>query len=263
MRKLLFSAVAFAALAGQAFAGDWTGFYVGGQGGAGFGDVRGKRTAPAPTPTPAPAPPKPKPIVCGAGQYVNNNGVCEYSPDFGSHQTTGLLGGVIGYNYQIGQFVLGLEGDAGGVLGGSHTVPLTAGGSPPPAVRTLADIRGRLGYAIADRALLYVAGGAAFGDQKTAYSTLAGAPIASFDNGRTGWTIGGGLDYAFTNNWVGRVEYRYTDLGANTYYLVPVTTYDRVRDTGSAVLVGLMYKFATRRLRSSPNTERAPDLLAR
>ena len=130
---------------------------------------------------------------------------------------------MIGYNYQINQFVLGLEGDAGGVLGGNHTVATTGVGFATTSSSYFADIRGRVGLA-ADRALFYVAGGVAFGDEKTVYT----APAMSFTSGRTGWTIGGGVDYAFTNNWIGRIEYRYTDLGTSNYHLTPAI-YDRTR----------------------------------
>ncbi len=201
MRKILLSTAALVALAGQAFAADlpsrkeapvyaapafsWTGFYVGVEGGVDFLDSSAKSNLP----------PRINP------------------PDFGSNQTAGLLGGVVGYNYQINQFVLGLEGDVGGVLGGNNTVATTGGNVATATTSSsyFADIRARLGYAVAERALLYVAGGVAFGDQKTVYT----APAASFTSNRTGWAIGGGLDYAFTNNWIGRIEYRYTDLGTS------------------------------------------------
>jgi outer membrane immunogenic protein len=225
MRKFLLSTVALAALAGSALAADlpstkappvfvtpapafsWTGVYIGVEGGVDF-------------------------LNASAHSSV-------VLRDFGSHQTSGLLGGVVGYNYQINQFVLGIEGDAGGVLGSNNTVTTTTiGGTATTSNSYFADIRGRLGFAVAERALLYVAGGVAVGAQKTAYTL----PAQSFTSSRTGWTIGGGLDYAFTNNWIGRVEYRYTDLGTATYTFAP-GAFDRARLTSNAVLVGLMYKF--------------------
>jgi len=206
MRNVLLSTIALAALTGSALAADlpsrkaapayvapvsafsWTGFYVGIEGGADFLSVN----------------------VPG----VTNN------------PTAGLIGGVVGYNYEFpNRFVLGLEGDAGGVLGAKTT----RAGLPPFVTDAsyFADIRGRVGYAIADRALLYVAGGVAFGDTK----------LGTVSQGRVGYTVGAGLDYAFTNNFIGRVEYRYTDLGRQNLAGANLS------QTSNAVLVGLLYKF--------------------
>jgi outer membrane immunogenic protein len=224
MRSVLLSSLAIVAFAGAAVAADlpssksapayyapapvftWTGFYVGVEGGADFLSTKGL--------------------------------------GFGSSQTAGLIGGVVGYNYQINQFVVGLEANGGGVLGGGQTSVNATAFNPYGLTRSnngyYADVRGRVGYAY-DRALFYAAGGVAFGDVRTTYSNaLIAAPIGVNSN-RTGYTIGAGVDYAFTPNWIGRVEYRYTDLGRNTYNAV----YDRVRNDSSAVLVGLIYKFGS------------------
>ena len=221
MRKILLSTVALAALTGSALAADlpsrkaapayiapvsafsWTGFYVGIEGGADF--INNSVTVPA------------------AGIHTSNN------------RTAGLLGGVVGYNFELpNRFVLGLEGDAGGVLGGKHT-NTTFGYYNDSSY--FADIRGRVGYAVAERALLYVAGGVAFGDVKT------GVPGFSHTDDRVGYTIGAGLDYAFTNNLIGRVEYRYTDLGRTT--INSIVTGGRTYQDSNAVLVGLLYKFGS------------------
>lgn len=219
MRKILLSTIAIAALTGSAFASDlpsrksapayiapvsaysWTGFYAGVEGGVDF-------------------------------LNANYNG-------FGTnHSNAGLLGGVVGYNHQINQFVLGLEGDAGGVLGGRRS--LTIGTNTVSTQQTyFGDVRGRVGVAF-DRALFYAAGGVAFGDVNSKYYNPA--YLGSVNSGRVGWTLGGGVDYAITPNWIARVEYRYTDLGRNTDMLgTAVNT--RVRNSSNAVLVGLMYKF--------------------
>ena len=213
MRKVLLSAVALAALSASAFAADlpsrksapvymapvsaysWTGFYAGIEGGADFLNTKYDAVG------------------------------------FTNRDTAGLLGGVVGYNYQVNQFVLGLEGNAGGVFGG-HT-SMVNGGYLSTSSTYYADIRGRLGFAV-DRALFYVAGGAAFGDVVNRYTGLGTSTLD-----RTGWTIGGGVDYAFTPNWIGRVEYRYTDLGSSW----DGSLGSHVRNDSNAVLVGLMYKF--------------------
>jgi outer membrane immunogenic protein len=224
MRSFLHTSLAFIPFAGAAMAADlpstksapayyapapvftWTGFYAGVEGGADF---------------------------------LNNRGL-----GFGSNRTAGLIGGVVGYNYQINQFVLGIEANGGGVLGGGQTLANATTFNPYLSARNsnsyYADVRGRVGYAF-DRALFYAAGGVAFGDVRTSYSNAPLAAPIGINSNRTGYTVGAGVDYAFTNNWIGRVEYRYTDLGQNTYNAV----YDRVRNNSSAVLVGLMYKFGS------------------
>ena len=79
---------------------------------------------------------------------------------------------------------------------------------------------GRLGYA-ADRVLLYIAGGAAFVSSETSIPTTG----ISFggDDTRVGWTVGGGLDYAFTKNWFTGVEYRCSQFQSKSFiYPIPV-----------------------------------------
>ncbi len=220
MRKILLSTVAIAAMTGTAFAADlpstksapvyvapvsaynWTGFYAGVEGGYDFYSAN----------------------YVGAGHNNAN---------------AGLLGGLVGYNYQVNQFVLGLEGDAGGLLGANHTLISPGNGSIRTNGSYFGDIRGRVGYAI-DRALLYVAGGAAFGDVNSKFYDTNGAWLGTTNARRVGWTIGGGGDYAFTPNWIGRIEYRYANLGT---YTDNVVYGGSVRNNSNAVLVGLMYKF--------------------
>ena len=79
-----------------------------------------------------------------------------------------------------------------------------------------ASIRGRIGYAWNNNVLLYATGGVAFAEIKTNYTTISGvAPLGSqsFDQTRAGGTVGGGVEYAFNRNWIGRIEYRFTDFG--------------------------------------------------
>ncbi len=238
MRKILLTAAAFAALVGPAVAADlpstkspaayvaqeqpfnWTGFYVGVEGGADWANTSGPAT--------------------------NASGA--WPAPYRINSALGLLGGYVGYNYQSGSVVFGLEGNFDGVLGGNHSATVFVA-SPSPTLYNFGsketwtgDIRGRLGYAL-NRALLYVAGGVAFGDVNTSYAFSGSAPYYAFNTQRTGFTIGGGVDYAFTNNWIGRVEYRYTDLGVSSFVNGSLNAADKVRFTSSAVLVGLSYKF--------------------
>ena len=134
-------------------------------------------------------------------------------------------GGHVGYNLQINQWVLGLEGTVDGTSLSNTSVvafPVAFGGSTLTA-HTTADIqgsiRGRLGVAW-DRALIYATGGVAFGGFNTNVSLsgvdVAGVPFfvsASRSNTRVGWTVGGGIEYAITNNWSIRAD----DAGAMPY----------------------------------------------
>ncbi len=76
-----------------------------------------------------------------------------------------------------------------------------------------ASIRGRVGYAW-DRVLIYATGGVAFAELNAHLQTILG--YDSVSNTRTGWTIGGGIEYAISNNWSVRAEYRYAQFGHST-----------------------------------------------
>lgn len=95
--------------------------------------------------------------------------------------------------------------------------------------------RVRLGYAV-DRFLPYVAGGVAFGEIN---GWNDGAPEDEFSDTYTGWTIGVGTEYAFTDNLIGRVEYRYTDFGNESFESGAV---DMDLSTNE-VRFGIAYKF--------------------
>ena len=73
-------------------------------------------------------------------------------------------------------------------------------------------LRARAGIAY-DRVLFFVAGGATWADEKI---THFGSSTVS--ETRSGWTLGGGVDWAVTNNFIARVEYLYADLGGNKAY---------------------------------------------
>jgi outer membrane immunogenic protein len=135
-------------------------------------------------------------------------GTSDFGPPLSSGSLNtqgGLVGGTIGYNYQIGQTVLGLEGDGSwsGISGSGNC----GGVSCSTRNNWLATARGRLGLAF-DRFMPYVTGGAAFGDIKT---SVAGFPDAT--STKTGWTAGGGIEAAIAGPWTAKLEYLYVDLG--------------------------------------------------
>lgn len=78
----------------------------------------------------------------------------------------------------------------------------------------LATVRGRLGYAW-DRTLVYVTGGVAFGETEASASVTTGGVTtsASDDDTSVGYVLGAGVEYAFTDNWSAKAEYNYVDLG--------------------------------------------------
>jgi outer membrane immunogenic protein len=117
-----------------------------------------------------------------------------------------LIGGTIGYNWQLSAAVVGLEWD----LDWSNIKGSSAAGCAGPCKTSntwLGTMRGRLGYAF-DRTLPYITGGAAYGDIHASLATGGG-----FSDAKMGWTIGGGVEHAFANNWSAKVEYLYVDLG--------------------------------------------------
>ncbi len=117
----------------------------------------------------------------------------------------GVVGGTLGYNYQVGQLVYGVEGG----LGWSNIHGSTACGALNCETRNnwLGTARGRLGYA-ADRFMPYVTGGAAFGNIKTSATGFADS-----STNKVGWTIGAGVEAALAGPWTAKLEYLYVDLG--------------------------------------------------
>jgi outer membrane immunogenic protein len=135
-----------------------------------------------------------------------------------SSRPHGVIGGAhLGYNLQFGQWVAGVEGSVDGTslddIVSFAGVPTLPGLTVQSREDVQGSIRGRLGIAF-DRVLLYATGGAAFSNVKNDYKL--GAPMflsESITKTRTGWTVGGGLAYAITNNWSIGAEYRYSDFG--------------------------------------------------
>jgi outer membrane immunogenic protein len=162
----------------------WTGFYIGGHVGGGWDNVG----------------------------WTNPFSV------LGTNTTNGrfLGGGQLGYNYQISSLVLGLEGDFTW-MSGSTTATDVAAFTNNTAVNWTSTITGRVGYAI-DRALLYGKGGVAFAHENDTVTDPVGN-TATGATTRTGWTVGGGAEYAFDRNWSARIEYDYLGLGSQTINL--------------------------------------------
>lgn len=116
------------------------------------------------------------------------------------------LGGYTGYNYQMGSWVMGLEGD---VKYDWNSDKFDLGGIPMELETNWSgSLRARVGYAF-DRTLVYGTGGYAFTNAELRDRETGDSDKKTFN----GWTIGAGLEHAFTDNLIGRAEYRYTDYG--------------------------------------------------
>ncbi len=216
MKRLFLACAGVVALAGAAAAADlpprqpnyykapeayvpaytWSGFYLGINGGGGFG----------------------RSVWDSAGGF-NTSG--------------GLVGGTVGYNYQIGQAVLGLEGDVDWA-----DINGTAASGAQTNDSWLSTLRGRLGYA-AGRFMPFVTGGAAFGNIQASVPGLTSSAT------NTGWTVGGGLEFALVGNWTVKAEYLYVDLGkfnCGTSCFAGSLT-DNVSFTTNIVRAGINYRF--------------------
>jgi outer membrane immunogenic protein len=129
-------------------------------------------------------------------------------------------GALAGYNYQIGNIVLGIEGDFEGWTVGTIRYTAITGDFLTAHSKWGGSVRGRLGYAV-DHSLFYVTGGAAFLSNQTSIPTT-GITIGG-DDTHVGWTLGAGIDYAFTNNWFTGVEYRYSQYESKSFvYPIPI-----------------------------------------
>ena len=183
---------------------NWTGYYVGINGGGGFGH----------------------------SDWSNALGTNGYN------LSGAVVGGTIGYNYQMGQAVFGLEGDGDwSNIRGSTSGSACLGTSCETRNSWLATARGRLGYAFG-RFMPYVTGGAAFGDIK---ATAVG--LGSQTTTRAGWTGGGGLEAAIAGPWTAKIEYLYVDLGKGSCGVVPCGAATDVSFTTNLVRAGVNYRF--------------------
>ena len=201
---------------------NWTGFYLGIEGGVGW----------------------------GTAEDTDSTGF-----DSGRFATTGgLVGGTIGYNWQINKIVLGLEGDGSGawIRGSTTGAPNFCGGAPSYCesdLQALGTFRGRVGVAI-DRFLPYATGGLAVGSlHGHEGDVLADGAVGDGTTTVTGWTVGGGLEAAINPNWSAKIEYLHVDLGNAAIFndVIPsiggAVVAQNVRYTAEILRFGLNYKF--------------------
>jgi outer membrane immunogenic protein len=186
----------------------------------------------------------PAPVMTWTGFYAGVNagyGWASVGVEGASNNLSGFIGGgQVGYNWQVGTFVIGVEGDfQGSTQKRSDTVtvlgiPITIDQKIP----WFATARGRLGYAFGPW-MLYGTGGAAWVNYKLSASALG---VSVSDNTtKTAWTIGGGVEWMFIQNWSAKLEYLYIDSGTTSVTLFGTTFNGRVKD--NIVRAGLNYHF--------------------
>src|SRR5271154_4797124 len=200
---------------------------------------------------PPPAPYPPPPAFNWTGFYIGVNGgwgfTNTHNDSFGNNINGGLVGGTVGYNYQMGQFVIGYEGDVdwSDIRGSNFTFGLPGGfGNDKLTSEFMVTERARLGYAW-DRTLFFVTGGYAGIDMHgsfNAFSPSTGPFFGSQNEWHNGGIVGAGIEYAFTNNITFKGEYLFAPLQSKTYFAgTPDETNTRLDI--SIFRAGINYKF--------------------
>ncbi len=165
-----------------------------------------------------------------------------YQGDAGKLYTDGVFGGAqFGYNYQAGRFVMGFEADIQASDLNDRLTGVTPTGYVVAAssdINYFGTVRGRLGFA-AGPALFYATGGWAWADVDYKLTT-AGVSLAD-TSFKSGYTVGGGVEYAFARNWTTKVEYQYLDFGKSPLAGAGISTNEKL--DAHTVRMGLNYKF--------------------
>ena len=242
----------------------WTGVYIGVNGGYGRSnsevDVSSTVTSCLTFP-PCPA----------ANSALGRASVAAIPPVFATNPKGGIAGGQIGFNYQAGAWLVGLEADLAwsGMKGTNAQTGLAFVGPPLPTATISAaaaadqrlndfgTIRGRLGFLPVNPLLVYVTGGLAFAEMKSnttvaeacnpTLATCGGSflpVIVSISRARIGATVGGGLEYAFAPGWSLRGEYLYFNLGS-TYSLAPLNLMSTAAAPSAALVTAVVQSSTT------------------
>ena len=213
---------------------NWSGFYVGGNAGWGWGDGNGTVIGVPPVPV--------VPIVAVGSERSNDR--------------DGFLGGAqIGFNWQApgSPWVFGVEADWSWTDASTTSAVAGVGGISTTLSDTnwYATVTGRIGYAV-DTWLWYVKGGVAFMDvdYQSTTATAAGTFTSNaISDTRTGWTVGVGVEQALLSNWSWKLEYNYLDFGSEQYAFtttvagVTGTTTNDLEEKAHLIKFGVNYRF--------------------
>ena len=221
MKRVILAGVVLLAMIGSASAADmgrraamptkapayapvynWTGFYAGINGGYAWGD----------------------------SNFTGVPGTGDFNVD------GGLIGGTVGYNWQFGRTVFGLEAD----LDWANIRGSAACGGLVCSTRNewLGTARGRIGYAF-DRFMPYITGGLAVGEIQASTTGFPGASKT-----RAGWTVGAGAEFALSGPWTAKIEYLYADLGDfNCGASCTATPPQNVEFNTSVLKAGINFRF--------------------
>ena len=167
--------------------------------------------------------------------FANDAGTTDTSPTTSYDKSGGFGGGQIGYNLQRDRFVFGVEADfqgagitgSGSAFANADSGDVLATGRREGTLDWFGTVRGRLGYAY-DRALIYFTGGFAYGASSGTASIVmddtkdgGGVHNYSFNPNatRTGYVLGGGVEYALTPAWSVKGEYQFIDLGSSNGFV--------------------------------------------
>jgi outer membrane immunogenic protein len=205
---------------------NWTGCYLGGHAGGGW-------------------------AVTDWTNTINTTAFGDLAPGQGFRQTDGgfIGGGQIGCNYQVNEWVFGIEGSFSGSTFKGNVANSVFGSADDiftTRIESIATVTGRVGYAWQNW-LFYAKGGYAGGEVKFSVSDTVGANqgAGSASSWQNGWTVGGGVEYGLTPNWILGLEYDYVDLLTKNYNVSGGTalyTFD-VHPQIHEVLARLSYKF--------------------
>lgn len=226
MKRLVLGSAAWIALVAPAMAADvtvpryakapvmtppqaiynWTGFYIGGHVG---------------------------------GAFADNNSLAGGNARF--------LGGVQGgFDYQFApNWVMGLEAQYSWLNNNTTGLAFPGGVLVTGKNDQLGSVTGRVGYTWGP-GLLYAKGGYAWRDNNNLGVTVGGAPaaFAATGNQKSGYTVGGGLEYMFAPNWSAKAEYQYYNFGNTTFTAGPPAIVGaRVKDDEQSVKLGVNYRF--------------------
>jgi outer membrane immunogenic protein len=176
----------------------------------------------------------------------------------GSNNGVFIGGGQVGFNYQFSNYVLGVEGDFDWAANNNNTgtgvvVPGVGTFQEPANNRWVATVAGRFGVAF-DRWLVYgkAGGGWVGSDSFTITNVTTGASIGGSNNNNnnntnSGWLVGGGVEWAFANNWSAKIEYDFLGLSSQTFtspgIILPGDTFSSGNRNIQMAKFGVNYKF--------------------